>query len=105
MLFQPEIWKTHRRRNEYDECPHCGSPLRWIYDGLQWYPCDKKPVLFILHPEGTKHIVYKKELYQNALLYTPGDKRFYGVSPLYGSIQHYFTCPVLIQHRRDYARR
>lgn len=103
-MWRPEIWKTHKRRDDFTECPHCGKPLQWIYDGNAWMPCDKEPVMFIMHPEGKQTIVYNRKVYENCLLYRKGDRRFDGVHPLMGSMQHYFTCEVLKQHRRDYMR-
>ena len=101
-MFQPLIWKTHKRREQFNECPHCGKPLKWIYDGLVWYPCDKEPILFMLHPQGQRELLYNRNLISNCLLYTRGDKRFEGIKPFSGSMQHYHTCPVLREHRRQY---
>lgn len=103
IISRPEIWKTHKKKAEFNECPHCGKPLQWIYDGIEWHPCDKEPVLFILHPDGRNEIMYNRELFNNALVYRSGDKRFDGVRPMYGSIPHYFSCPVLKESRRMYA--
>lgn len=104
-VFQPLIWKTHRRREQFEECPHCGKPLRWIYDGIVWHPCDKEPVLFMMHPEGRCEIMYRRELLGNCLIYRVGDKRFVGAVPLYGSVPHYYTCDILREHRREFARK
>lgn len=98
------IWKKHKYRGELSECPHCGAPLRWIYDGDGWFPCDKEPVMFILHPSGTKNIVYERQLYTNGLLYRKGDRRFGGVV-LQGNELHYYSCPVIRERRREYAIR
>ncbi len=104
MNFQPLIWKTHKRRLERNECPHCGKVLRWIYNGSTWFPCDKEPVLFMLHPKGKSHIVYNKELFTNALVYKAGDRNFEGVQPIQGNVLHYFTCSVLREKRREYVQ-
>ena len=103
MISSPEIWKTHKRKGEFNVCPHCNAPLRWIYDGLDWYSCDKEPVLFMLHPQGKCTVLYKREIYTNALIYKKGDKRFNGIQPLQGNIPHYYTCSVLRERRRLYA--
>ena len=103
MIFHPEIWKTHNRKSDFIECPHCGKPLQWIYDGVEWHPCDKEPVMFILHPNGKNTVIYKRETYENALMYKKDDKRFEGIHPLYGNIPHYYTCEVLREHRKAFA--
>ena len=103
-MYQPLIWKTHRKREDFEVCPHCGKPLKWIYDGIEWMPCDKDPVMFILHPAGWRSVVYNRQVYNSCLLYRKGDKRFDGVHPLMGNMQHYYTCEVLRQHRKEYAK-
>lgn len=103
-MYQPLIWKTHRRREDWEACPHCGTPIRWIYDGSAWLPVEREPVMFIMHPEGRNSVVYKKQIYENCLLYKKGDRRFDGVRPLEGNVQHFYTCEVLREHRREWAR-
>lgn len=103
-MYQPLIWKTHKRREEYTVCPHCGKPLRWIYDGYEWIPVDREPVMFIHHPDGKNNVVYNRKIYENCLLYKKGDVRFDNVCPLTGNVQHYYTCDVLREHRRNYMR-
>lgn len=104
MNFQPQIWKSQKHRLEGNTCPHCGQVLRWIYNGSTWFPCDKEPVLFMLHPKGKSTIIYNKELFTNALVYKAGDRNFEGVQPLQGNEPHYFTCAVLRSHRQEFAR-
>lgn len=101
----PMIWKTHKRRPDFSACPHCGQALKWIYstDG-EWIPCDPSPVLFMLHPRGTKSIVYDRKIFDCGVIYRSGDNRFQG-QPLQGHQQHYYTCQVLTQHRKDYVKR
>lgn len=103
-MFQPQIWKSHKKRDDFTECPHCGKPLRWIYDGILWYPCDREPTMFILHPTGKNQVLYNRKLYENCLIYRKGDPRFDGVHPLSGNVQHYYTCPVLRSHRKEYIQ-
>ena len=104
MTSLPLIWKTHKHRDEYENCPHCGEPLKWIYDGLFWIPCDHKPVLFVMHPEGKSSIVYEKQLLEGrCLIFNARDERCRGVTPLWGYQQHYFTCEILKERRRAYA--
>ena len=99
-----ELWKKHKHKGDFCECPHCGKPIRWIYDGDGWLPCDHEPVMFILHPRGTKNIVYEKQLFTNGLIYRKGDRRFIG-EPMRGNELHYYSCPVIREMRREYAIR
>ena len=101
--MKPLIWKTHKHRGD-PNCPHCGKPLRWIYDGENWLPVDPEPVLFTLHPDGKKTVVFSKTVYDHALVYRRGDKRFDGVAHE-GLIQHWYTCPVLKKSREEYVAR
>ena len=103
-MYQPLIWKKHRRNEEYRVCPHCGQPIRWIYDGDYWIPVDRDPVMFIMHPDGKNSVVYNKKVLENCLFYRRGDGRFHGIIPLTGNRQHFYTCPVLKEHRKEYAK-
>lgn len=103
IISSPLIWKKHKHRDEFKNCPHCGAPLKWIYDGFDWIPCDKEPVLFTMHPEGRLTIIYNKQEISNCLLYVRGDPRTVGV-PSWGHQQHYYTCPWLKKRRADYRR-
>lgn len=100
--MKPLIWKTHKHREDFNQCPHCNAPLRWIYVGEEWIPCDKQPTLFILHPSGSAKIIYKKQVYENCLIYKKADKRFQG-EILEGNRPHFYTCEVLRKQRREYA--
>lgn len=99
----PKILKKHIHREIYNNCPHCGKPLKWITDGLYWYPCDHEPVLFMMHPTGKMNILYRRQLLLNCLIYKPGDKRFTG-QPLTGYIQHFYTCDFLKKQREMFRR-
>ncbi len=103
MTSSPLIWKRHKHRENFNFCPHCEKPLKWIYDGDQWLPCDDEPVLFSMHPEGKLTIVFEKKVLENCLLYKRGDKRCAG-SPLWGYQQHYFTCEWLKERRKNYIK-
>ncbi len=103
MISLPLIWKKHKHRDDFKECPHCGAHLKWIYDGYVWYPCDKEPVLFSMHPTGRITVIHKKAELTNCLLYSKGDSRTVG-TPLWGHRQHYYTCPWLRKRRVEYAK-
>ena len=101
--MQTRIWKKYKRREDFGECPHCGAALSWIYDGESWMPCDKEPVLFTLHPTGKNTVVYRRKVYENCVIFRKGDKRFEGIMPLQGNMQHWYTCPVLKEQRKMYV--
>ena len=97
----PLIWKQHDHRENFNECPHCGKPLRWIYNGEKWLPCDAEPVLFTMHPSGRMNLVHKKEVLEKCLLYNSKDPRCAG-SPIWGYQQHFYTCEWLRERRKRY---
>ena len=97
------VWKTHKRRGDFDVCPDCGQGLRWLYIDGEWIPCSHEPVMFALHPDGNSTVIYKRKFCENALLYKKGDKRLDGSQVFMGYIQHYYNCPVLKKQRREWA--
>lgn len=102
MLWTPQIWLSHKRRQYIKTCPHCGKEIVWICDGIDWMPCDKEPVLFSIVPDGKLKIVYHRKVLSGCDLYRRGDDRF-DKKPLWGRQQHYYTCPVLKKARREYV--
>lgn len=103
--MRDRCWKTHKKREPWDSCPLCDQPLKWVYNGVEWMPCNREPILFILHPKGRNAVVYRRRIYDNAILYQPNNNVFYKQQPLQGYMQHYYTCPVLKQERKDYYKR
>lgn len=102
--FSPSIWKSHRKRLYIDACPHCGKPIIWIHNGIDWYPCDKEPVLFTMHPQGKDIVIYKSEELNHCVIYDPKNSKCTG-TPFKGHIQHFYTCPVLIKNRTEWAKK
>ena len=98
------VWKTHKRRENFDICPDCGKSLKWLYVDYEWIPCDHEPVMFILHPDGKSTVIYKREIHKNAIMYKKGDIRFNETRVFQGYIQHYYTCHILTQQRREWAK-
>ena len=89
MNFQ-KIRLRYTRRTDSSFCPDCFTPIKWVFDGIYWYPCDREPVLF--WPEGgNEMIVYRGQVFFHALLYKPGIEK--EELPLTGHRPHYFTCP------------
>lgn len=83
------IYLKYRHRSNYDFCEDCSSPLKWVYDGDNWIPCDTEPVLF--YPgKGHKTVIYKRRIIKDALIYAPGME--YGDAPVYGLTPHMFNC-------------
>lgn len=101
-MTEPTIWKTHKYRESFNECPHCGAAIRWIYSEDGWLPCDREPVLFIMHPHGNKRVVHDGHILESCLMYRKNDSRF-GGQVLSGNVQHYYNCPVLKKRRYEYA--
>ena len=99
----PLIWKRHKKRLYINNCPHCGKELKWIYDGDEWLPCDREPVLFTMHPTGSQTVVYDRKELPYCVIYRKSDPRCQG-TPFRGNVQHYYTCSVLKQIRAEYAK-
>lgn len=94
-------WVTHKRRAYWNQCPLCGQPIRWIRLWFREYsPCDIEPVLYSFPGGKTKfRVVSKSDVIDNVVFQSkPGEKPRYGWRP------HYYTCPVLIQERLDWAK-
>lgn len=102
--FLPAIWKKHKTRLYVDVCPHCGKEIVWIYDGIEYYPCDREPVLFCMHPNGKQTLIYKRRELPNCILYDPKDPRCRNSAQFKAHIQHWYTCPVLKENRRAWVK-
>ena len=90
-MIQPRerLWLTHRRRGADDFCPLCFAPIKWVYDGIDWIPCDKEPVL--AYPgEGSKKAVISRNLRNDCWLYADGSLP--GKIPVDALQPHIFTC-------------
>ena len=92
MLFRERLWLTHQRRLDEDYCPLCFAPIKWVYDGSKWIPCDREPALAYLG-KGFKKAVYKRELIDRVWLYRDG--AIPGESPVEVLIPHVFNCEEL----------
>ena len=97
-MFRERLWLTHRRRLETDFCPLCFSPIKWIYDGCIWIPCDREPIL--VYPSiGNKTAVINRELVNDCALFSDG--AINGKRPILAHMPHVFTCSELRGKRRD----
>lgn len=82
------VWFRYNRREDLDCCPLCFTPLRWVFDGVYWYPCDKEPVLFKQDNGGKLTVLKRRELIEGCKIYTSGDTDGYQM----GLLPHTFTC-------------
>lgn len=87
--LRDRLYLTHRRRRAEDYCPLCYVPVKWVYDGIIWIPCDKEPAL-IYPGKGEKRAVIRRELRSDCSLYADG--KIEGDIPVEGLIPHVLTC-------------
>lgn len=93
-------WITHQRRRWWNTCPLCGQPIKWVWlsDG-NYSPCNEEPVLYAFSDKSKFKVVVKRELLERVTLTVPPDGK-----PRYGRLPHYYTCPVLVKERREWAK-
>lgn len=92
MIFRDRLWLTHRRKLDTDFCPLCFAPIKWIYDGILWIPCDREPILVYPYA-GDKKAVIRRELVNHCALYSDGILE--GIKPVLAHMPHVFTCETL----------
>lgn len=94
-------WVTSKQRQPWVVCPLCGASLKWVrlWNG-EWSPCDEVPVLFTFDAQSKTQIVVKRELVHGKA-YRRGQDA--GAVKL-GRLPHYYSCPVLLEERRAWAR-
>lgn len=83
------LFLMNRIRGNLNYCEECLSPIKWVYDGFYWIPCNPEPVYFYPH-EGRCTVFYKGELHRDALLYRNDLNR--PDKPVAGLEPHIFTC-------------
>ena len=83
------IFMKYWRRGNLNHCEVCLSPIKWMTDGIYWYPCDAEPVLFYPHA-GKDVVFYRGELLRDCRLFRQGEDMD-GVS-LTGHRPHVFKC-------------
>ncbi len=93
-------WVRHKRRSWWNTCPLCGQDVKWVrlWDG-SYSPCNDEPVLFSVEKGSKYKVIVKGEIWEDVSLKIPPGKK-----PQYGRLPHYFTCPVLIKERREWAK-
>ena len=95
-------WITHKRREYWNQCPICGRPIKWVrlWTG-EYSPCDIEPVLYSRPGKQTKYqVVAKHDIWKNVVF-----KAAPGEPPRYGWKPHFYSCPVLLEERREWARK
>lgn len=94
----------HKYRGQNDFCSLCGEGLKWIKNRAEdyWVPVDAKPVMYEPDIDG-RYIIYDRfhKKIPFAKVYKKGGPELN--KPRQGHIPHYFTCPVLLERRRDYC--
>lgn len=89
MLWRDRLWMKHRHKGDYDFCPLCYAPIKWVYDGIDWIPCDQEPVLIYPH-QGKETAVIRRELLFDCKLYSQGIMP--NLRPVEALRPHVFTC-------------
>ena len=91
MNTRDRVWLKHHHREPWEYCPLCAAPLRWVYDGDQWIPCDREPALYTRNIDAKALIVVKKELVGNCEIWEPGKHGKYSL----GLLPHVYSCDLL----------
>lgn len=93
-------WLSHKRKENWILCPLCGKPIKWVRLWPGGYsPCDTVPVMYSKSDRKTKYqIVVKGDFICNVLIRAKPTEK-----PRYGYLPHYYTCPVLVRERREWA--
>lgn len=95
-------WITHKRRDYWNQCPLCGRPIKWVrlWTG-EYSPCDIEPVLYSRPGKQTKYqVVAKNDIWKNVVF-----KAVPGEPPRYGWKPHFYSCPILLAERWEWARK
>lgn len=67
----------------------------------EWSPCDAEPVMIEAGTGGRLQAVFWHELWNGCSIYSGRTRK----KPMLGRLPHYYTCPVLLRERRDWAGR
>ena len=87
-LIRKRCWISHKYKEDWEFCPICHAPLRWIYADDNWTPCDREAVTYTRDLDGKLLIYDGKELLKYCSLYKNGDK---GIMKM-GLLPHIFSC-------------
>lgn len=84
-------WLHHRYKEDFDRCPLCNAPIRWVYVDGEWTPCDREPITYQRGLEGKLLIYDGKELKDYCKEYKNGDSGRFRL----GLLPHVFSCDCL----------
>ena len=88
--MRSRVWLRHNRKELWKECPLCNAPIRWVYDGESWIPCDREPISFELcFDEKHIKIVHGRCLVHGTLEIKHPETRIMGLLP------HVYSCDAL----------
>ena len=89
MLYERKrCWLKHKYKEDFDFCPLCHAPIRWVYVDEVWVPCDREPITYQRDLDGKLMVVEKGELKKYCKEYRPGDKGQFKL----GLLPHVFSC-------------
>ena len=91
MLERKRCWMHHKYKEDFDRCPLCNAPIRWVYADEQWTPCDREAVTYKRDLEGKLLIYDGKELKDYCKLYSVGDLGQFKI----GLLPHVYSCDEL----------
>ena len=101
------LWKIHKYRGDYDFCPLCFSPIRWVKLDEGFTPCGREPVLYYGDTAGKYDVVprFGRAFIRASVPGIFGEKSISANNPLrMGSLPHIYVCRVLRKERYEYAR-
>lgn len=87
-----QIFIKYKKREYWRSCPLCHGSVKWATDGIDWYPCDEEPILFI-RDKGHEMVLKKGEVLRGVRIFRAGMRaaQFGGFE--YGLEPHFFSCP------------
>lgn len=89
-----QIFIRYRRKQDFCVCPLCGKGVKWATDGIEWYPCNEEPILFV-RDSGFEMVLKRGEVIRNTKVLRAGMKAKNPADYEYGLEPHIFTCEKL----------
>ena len=90
-LMRNRCWLKHRYKEDWEVCPLCRTPIRWVYSDGEWTPCDREAISYVRDLDGKLIIYNGKELIEYCKAYTKGMNN----SVRMGLLPHVFSCDEL----------
>lgn len=82
------VWLKHNHKEDWHNCPACNTPLKWVYDGENWVPCDREPIYYKWTMGGNFKIFKNRELLDGCEIYKSGDGKGFTM----GLLPHVYSC-------------